>query len=92
MLSRLRALRSAIVRLGIAEESYAQKIAAIQEYIRSGDTYQVNFTDTLHFDFSGSPEAMFAALSDSSAGAVQRVPSRRELATSCRFRRSCSFA
>ncbi len=53
------------LRLGITVESYAQKIAAIQEYIRSGDTYQVNFTDTLHFDFSGSPEAMFAALSAS---------------------------
>jgi para-aminobenzoate synthetase/4-amino-4-deoxychorismate lyase len=53
------------LRLGISRESYAQKIAAIQEYIRSGDTYQVNFTDTLHFDFSGSPEAMFAALSES---------------------------
>jgi para-aminobenzoate synthetase / 4-amino-4-deoxychorismate lyase len=53
------------LRLDISRESYAQKIAAIQEYIRSGDTYQVNFTDTLHFDFSGSPDAMFAALSES---------------------------
>jgi para-aminobenzoate synthetase / 4-amino-4-deoxychorismate lyase len=53
------------LRLGIPEKSYAQKIAAIQEYIRSGDTYQVNFTDKLHFDFSGSPEAMFAALAES---------------------------
>jgi para-aminobenzoate synthetase / 4-amino-4-deoxychorismate lyase len=52
-------------RLGISAESYAEKIAAIQEYIRSGDTYQVNFTDALHFDFSGSPEAMFAALCQS---------------------------
>ncbi len=51
-------------RLGITAESYAEKIAAIQEYIRAGDTYQVNFTDTLHFDFSGSPEAMFAAISE----------------------------
>jgi para-aminobenzoate synthetase/4-amino-4-deoxychorismate lyase len=53
------------LRVGIPEKSYAQKVAAIQEYIRSGDTYQVNFTDALHFDFSGSPEAMFAALSES---------------------------
>ena len=53
------------VRLGISQESYAPKVAAIQEYIRSGDTYQVNFTDALHFDFSGSPETMFAALSES---------------------------
>ena len=65
MLSRARALRSGICAWALPQESYAQKIAAIQEYIRSGDTYQVNFTDKLHFDFSGSPEAMFAALSES---------------------------
>jgi len=47
---------------GISEIDYAQKITTIQEYIRSGDTYQVNFTDKLRFDFSGSPEALFAAL------------------------------
>jgi len=52
-------------RLGITAESYAEKIAAIQEYIRAGETYQANFTDRLHFDFSGSPDAMFAALSES---------------------------
>jgi para-aminobenzoate synthetase/4-amino-4-deoxychorismate lyase len=51
--------------MGITGESYAEKIAAIQEYIRSGDTYQVNFTDRLHIDFCGSPDAMFAALSES---------------------------
>ena len=50
---------------GIPEKSYAQKIAAIHDYIRSGDTYQVNFTDKLDFDFSGSPEAMFATLVES---------------------------
>jgi para-aminobenzoate synthetase/4-amino-4-deoxychorismate lyase len=50
---------------GITEKSYAQKIATIHEYIRSGETYQVNFTDRLQFDFSGSPEAMFAALLES---------------------------
>jgi para-aminobenzoate synthetase/4-amino-4-deoxychorismate lyase len=53
------------LRFDITEKSYAQKIAAIQEYIRAGDTYQVNFTDKLQFDFSGSPEALFAALIES---------------------------
>jgi para-aminobenzoate synthetase/4-amino-4-deoxychorismate lyase len=48
--------------LGIDEKSYAEKIAAIQEYIRAGDTYQVNFTDQVRFDFSGSAMALFAAL------------------------------
>ena len=52
-------------RLGIDEPSYARRIAAIQEYIRAGDTYQVNFTDKLHFEFSGAPAAMFAALAES---------------------------
>jgi para-aminobenzoate synthetase/4-amino-4-deoxychorismate lyase len=42
------------------EKSYAEKIAAIQEYIRAGDTYQVNFTDQARFDFSGSAMALFA--------------------------------
>lgn len=50
---------------GINESSYAQKIATIQEQILSGNTYQVNFADKLRFDFSGSPEAMFAALIES---------------------------
>ncbi len=53
------------LRLGIDEKSYAQKIAAIQEYIRAGDTYQVNFTDQARFDFSGSAMALFAALVES---------------------------
>jgi para-aminobenzoate synthetase/4-amino-4-deoxychorismate lyase len=48
--------------LGITQEVYAEKIARIQDYIRSGDTYQVNFTDKLRFDFSGSPESLFGAL------------------------------
>lgn len=46
-------------------EGYAAKIAAIHEHILRGDTYQVNFTGRLCFDFSGSPEAMFAALVES---------------------------
>ncbi len=50
---------------GISRSSYAQKIAEIQEQILSGNTYQVNFADQLSFDFSGSPEAMFAGLSES---------------------------
>ena len=53
------------LRLGIDEKSYAEKIAAIQEYILAGDTYQVNFTDQVRFDFSGSAMALFAALINS---------------------------
>lgn len=53
------------LRLGINKKNYAQKIATIQEYIRAGDTYQVNFTDQVHFDFTSSPIDMFAALVES---------------------------
>jgi para-aminobenzoate synthetase / 4-amino-4-deoxychorismate lyase len=49
-------------RLDIGQEEFARKIAAIQEYIRAGDTYQVNFTGKLHFDLSGSPDVLFGAL------------------------------
>ncbi len=50
------------LRFGLTGKQYAEKIAAIHEYIRSGDTYQVNFTDCMRFDFSGSVEALFGAL------------------------------
>jgi para-aminobenzoate synthetase / 4-amino-4-deoxychorismate lyase len=53
------------VRLGIGQQEYARKIASIHESIRAGDTYQVNFTDKLHFDYSGSPAAIYASLIDS---------------------------
>lgn len=49
----------------MSEDHYARKIAAIQEHILSGNTYQVNFTDQLHFDFSGSTAGMFATLIES---------------------------
>ncbi len=52
------------VRPGISLLDYAAKVAVIQEYIRAGDVYQVNLTDKLWFDFCGSPETMFAVLSE----------------------------
>jgi para-aminobenzoate synthetase/4-amino-4-deoxychorismate lyase len=47
---------------GLSEQEYAAKIDAIHEYIRAGDTYQVNFTDALRFDLAGSPDELFSAL------------------------------
>uniref|UniRef100_UPI004056C70D chorismate-binding protein n=1 Tax=Candidatus Electrothrix sp. TaxID=2170559 RepID=UPI004056C70D len=46
----------------MSHQEYIQAIEAIQEYIRAGDTYQVNFT--LHFDFSfhGSIATLYRAL------------------------------
>jgi len=52
------------VRLDISEEDYSAKIDAIHEYLRCGDTYQVNFTTKLRFGYSGSPAAIYAALTE----------------------------
>ena len=46
----------------ISRQEYIRAIQTIQDYIRAGDTYQVNFT--LHFDFrfQGSVAALYRAL------------------------------
>ncbi len=50
------------LRTSISQAEYLRAVATIQDYIRAGDTYQVNFT--LHFDFSfhGAPAALYRAL------------------------------
>ena len=50
------------LRLNMGKDDYLRAIAAIQAYIAAGDTYQVNYTLKLHFDFSGSPAALYQAL------------------------------
>lgn len=42
------------LRLGFNQSDYIKKIDCIKEYIRRGETYQVNFTGKYHFNFSGS--------------------------------------
>jgi para-aminobenzoate synthetase/4-amino-4-deoxychorismate lyase len=42
--------------------AYLQALQAIQDYIRAGDTYQVNYTLKLLFDFCGTPEALYTML------------------------------
>jgi para-aminobenzoate synthetase/4-amino-4-deoxychorismate lyase len=44
------------------QADYIAALAKIKEYIESGDTYQVNLTLKLLFDFEGSPEALYQAL------------------------------
>ncbi|MGX9726932.1 MAG: aminodeoxychorismate synthase component I [Candidatus Electronema sp. VV] len=46
----------------VCREEYLQAVEKIEDYIRAGDTYQVNFT--LHFDFAfqGSAAAFYRAL------------------------------
>ncbi len=43
-------------------DAYLQAIQAIQRYIEAGDTYQVNYTLKLFFDFMGTPEALYKIL------------------------------
>lgn len=54
--------RVANISLSLAEEEYIQALQNILAYIEAGDTYQVNFTLKLFFDFFGSAESFYAAL------------------------------
>jgi para-aminobenzoate synthetase/4-amino-4-deoxychorismate lyase len=46
----------------IRQQQYLRAIETIQEYIRAGDSYQVNFTLHLDFHFQGSIAALYLAL------------------------------
>ena len=46
----------------ITAQQYAERIAAIHEWIRSGDVYQLNFTFPLHVAAAGSTAALYARL------------------------------
>jgi len=48
--------------LAITEEQYAQRIAAIHEWIRAGDVYQLNFTVPLRVHAQGSSAALYRRL------------------------------
>jgi para-aminobenzoate synthetase/4-amino-4-deoxychorismate lyase len=48
--------------LDLSAEQYAQRIADIHEWIRSGDIYQLNFTVPLRVRAPGSPAALFQRL------------------------------
>ncbi|MBU0944372.1 MAG: aminodeoxychorismate synthase component I [Proteobacteria bacterium] len=45
-----------------SRRSYLEAISRIREYIAAGDTYQVNYTLKLLFDFSGSAESLYQTL------------------------------
>lgn len=45
------------------EEAYSAAIDKVREHIRSGETYQVNYTLRRHATFWGSAEGLFASLS-----------------------------
>lgn len=50
------------IRPSQGRDTYLQAIQAIQQYILAGDTYQVNYTLKLLFDFCGSSEALYKIL------------------------------
>jgi para-aminobenzoate synthetase/4-amino-4-deoxychorismate lyase len=51
--------------LTISEDEYCKQILKIKEYIHAGDTYQVNFTDSVSMRTTASPASAFAMLSES---------------------------
>jgi para-aminobenzoate synthetase/4-amino-4-deoxychorismate lyase len=56
---------AANAQLTITEDEYSAKIERIKNYIEAGDTYQVNFTDSVTAHTPLSPAQAFAALSAS---------------------------
>jgi len=44
------------------KEEYLQALEKVQDYIAAGDTYQVNYTLKLFFDFCGCPEMLYRDL------------------------------
>jgi len=53
------------IRPTLSQTEYCAVIARIKEYIEAGDTYQVNYTLKLLFDFNGSPESLYRDLRSS---------------------------
>jgi para-aminobenzoate synthetase/4-amino-4-deoxychorismate lyase len=47
---------------GLAESEYCERIAAIHEWIRAGDVYQLNFTVPLSVETVAAPAALYARL------------------------------
>lgn len=47
---------------GLSESEYCERIAAIHEWIRAGDVYQLNFTVPLRVETAAAPAALYARL------------------------------
>lgn len=50
------------IRPNVQEQEYLEALDAVLEYIRAGDTYQVNYTLKLLFSLTGSHEALYRVL------------------------------
>jgi para-aminobenzoate synthetase/4-amino-4-deoxychorismate lyase len=51
-----------VARFGLTEQQYAERIAAIHQWIRSGDIYQLNFTVPIDVRAPGSSAALYRRL------------------------------
>lgn len=49
-------------KLSLSHDAYESAVSSIKDYIAAGDTYQVNFTQRLHFHFSGDPHEFYRDL------------------------------
>ncbi|HZU84479.1 MAG TPA: aminodeoxychorismate synthase component I, partial [Polyangiaceae bacterium] len=73
------------VELGESREAHAAKIARIHEYIRAGDTYQVNHTFRCRLRYEGTAASLYAGLRDRQPvehGAFLDFPEARVLSVS----------
>ncbi len=50
-------------RSNFSQEAYLEAVERVREYVRAGDTYQVNLSQRLEADFPGEPLALYEALS-----------------------------
>jgi para-aminobenzoate synthetase component 1 len=62
-------------KLCLTEEQYAERIAAIHEWIRAGDVYQLNFTVPYSVRAHGSVAALVCAAARTAAGGVWGISS-----------------
>lgn len=46
----------------MSQDEFVEALLRVKEFIAAGDTYQVNYTMKLFFDFQGSVEALYGAL------------------------------
>lgn len=50
------------IRPNMEKEEFVEALGTVRQYIGAGDTYQVNYTMKLLFDFSGSAEKLYSVL------------------------------
>ena len=53
---------SAEIQFGLSSTAFAEKINQIHQWIREGDVYQINFTDSFRFPMECSPAGLFRRL------------------------------